>query len=358
MRRQNFNTIQLRIHWLFILCGCLYAGCVPAQEEPTSPKINGLSFVGGPNEVDGRHIQDMLDVHANHISVMPFAYGSKDSAHLRFKDLNWQWWGESPEGVAKVVMEARKHGLEAMMKPHVWIDRGYYTGSFGLSAEEDWISFENDYREYIMAFAHLSEKLKVPMFCIGTELSRFVEERPDFWFKLIKEVRAVYSGKLTYAANWDAYEKIPFWDKLDYIGVDAYFPLCKDETPSVKAMIRAWYPHVRKMKAFAARYDKQILFAEWGFRSSDYCAREPWNFEDKLDVNLEAQKNAFEATFMQLWGEPWFAGGYLWKWFPVDHQVGGHQDTQFTPQNKPAETVIRDYFKAHAQGQVFGTEGD
>lgn len=45
------------------------------------------------------------------------------------------------------------------------------------------------------------------------------------WRRVIQEVRGVYSGALTYAANFDQYAQVGFWDALDAIGVNAYFPL-------------------------------------------------------------------------------------------------------------------------------------
>ena len=62
------------------------------------------------------------------------------------------------------------------------------------------------------------------MFSVGTELQIPALQREADWRQLIKDVRAVYSGKLIYSANWyEEYEGIKFWDALDAIGVQAYF---------------------------------------------------------------------------------------------------------------------------------------
>ena len=56
--------------------------------------------------------------------------------------------------------------------------------------------------------------------------------------------RAVYKGKLTYAANWDGeFEEVAFWDALDVIGVQAYFPLTEERVPSVTKLTQAWAPY-------------------------------------------------------------------------------------------------------------------
>jgi hypothetical protein len=79
---------------------------------------------------------------------------------------------------------------------------------------------------------------------------------------------------VTYAANWDAYERTPFWDDLDLIGVDAYFPLSSDPDVSVGELVEAWEPVVSDLRTFAIRHDRPILFAEFGYRSVEGAAGE------------------------------------------------------------------------------------
>lgn len=50
--------------------------------------------------------------------------------------------------------------------------------------------------------------------------------------RLIRQIRRVYHGPLTYAANWSGeYKQIRFWDALDYVGIQAYFPLRHGRQP-------------------------------------------------------------------------------------------------------------------------------
>ena len=80
----------------------------------------------------------------------------------------------------------------------------------------------------------------------------------------------------------------------------------------------------------------------------DYTAKKPW-LVDRNDenVNLEGQVNAKKAIFEEFWGENWFAGGYVWKWFIHHDRAGGENDNRFTPQNKPAQLVISDFYKMY-----------
>jgi biotin synthase-like enzyme len=54
----------------------------------------------------------------------------------------------------------------------------------------------------ILDFAQLAQNENIELFCFGT-LGNAVAKRPEYWSQLIKKIKKIYSGKLTYAANWD-----------------------------------------------------------------------------------------------------------------------------------------------------------
>ena len=56
------------------------------------------------------------------------------------------------------------------------------------------------------------------------------------------------------------------------------------------------------------------------------------------------QAAAYEAFFRAAWDLPWVAGAYWWKWFPNHERAGGDDDAGFTPQNKPAQQVIGQWY--------------
>lgn len=162
------------------------------------------------------------------------------------------------------------------------------------------------------------------------------------------DIRKIYKGKLTYAANWNEYNRTPFWDTLDFIGIDAYFPVDDKASPTMEAIKKGWQKHKSEMRNASIRYKKPILFTEFGYRSIDFAGRAPWTV-DRVDkqVNLEAQAILTQALFEEFWDEDWFAGGFVWKWFHKHETVGGKDDNRFTPQNKPAEAIIRTFYKKH-----------
>ena len=190
-----------------------------------------------------------------------------------------------------------------------------------------------------------TKEVNAEIYCIGTELEEFVKNRPEFWKQLITKVKAVFKGKLTYAANWDEYTRISFWAELDYIGVDAYFPISEAKNPTKTQMSEGWQKWKIQLENISKKEGKPILFTEFGYRSMDYTGKKPWLVDrGEMEVNLTAQADATQVVFDELWREGWFAGGFIWKWFIHYEKSGGIDDNRFTPQNKPAEDVIRNNY--------------
>ena len=99
------------------------------------------------------------------------------------------------------------------------------------------------------------------------------------------------------------------------------------------------------MKHASDSLKKLVLFTEFGYRSIDFTGRKPWSTDRSMGaVNLEAQTNATQAFFETFWKEDWIAGGFLWKWHH-DHEIaGGKDNSRCTPQNKPAEQIIKYFY--------------
>ena len=315
-----------------------------AAQNTDSEKINGISFVSNRNAIDHTNVQPLVDINTNYAAVMPFGFISREETSKVVYNGN-QWYGETKVGGRNYITELHKKGIKVMLKPHIWIRHGQYTGHLKMDSEEDWKELETTYRAFILDYAQLAQEQKVAIYSIGVELEQFVANRPEFWKKLIKEVKEIYKGKITYASNWDEYKRVPFWDQLDYIGVDSYFPVSQAKTPSVAQAKAGWGYWKGKLAAFSKKHKKQILFTEWGYRSMDYAGKEPWvSTRGGANVNLEAQANATQAVFETFWEEDWFAGGFVWKWFIHHERSGGIENDRFTPQNKPAQEVIKKYY--------------
>ncbi len=330
----------MKVLRLLFLC-LLQFSCNSQIDE----KINGVSFVGSRNKIAQSNVDPVVKVNANYAAIMPFGFIKSLSAPNVVFNTDRQWFGETRAGAKQYIQLLQKNKVKIMLKPQIWVWRGEFTGDMLMESEEDWQTLEKTYTDFILTYAELAQETKADIYCIGTELEEFVKNRPDYWQGLIKKVRKVYTGKLTYAANWDEYTRTPFWGQLDFIGVDAYFPLNEAQFPSQEQMQEGWQKWKIKLKAVSSEKDKPILFTEFGYRSMDYTAKKPWLVDrNEMAVNLQAQVDATKAIFEEFWKEDWFAGGFVWKWFINHEKSGGIEDNRFTPQNKPVENVIRAYY--------------
>ena len=313
--------------------------------KPPGDRINGLSLVAPVEQADSSVFGPVRAVGANWITLMPYAFGEMNQPVLRHGHSR-QWWGERHEGVAAMTHMAHRQGLKVMIKPQIWLHGGEYIGKLTMKSATDWQVWEASYRDFILGYARIADSTKAELLCIGTELDGSVAKRPQFWKTLIGEIKQVYTGKLTYAANWDTHPAFPHWQFLDYVGVDAYFPLTDDSSPSVEDLESAWQPHVRALRNFSAKQDRPILFTEFGYRSVRRCADKPWVSDSDDPADTEAQRNAYEALFRACWSQPWMAGGFVWKWYekPIREGRWHRHATDYTPQQKPAEKVLKAWY--------------
>jgi len=211
------------------------------------------------------------------------------------------------------------------------------------SNEADWQTVEQSYEAYILKLAKVAADLEVDMFSVGTELKQFAIKRPAYWQQLIKKVRKIYKGQLTYSANWDEYQKISFWQSLDFIGVDTYFPINRMETPDYKRTLKNWRSIHKQMRKLSKKADKKILLTEFGYRNVSYAGKRPWTHDKgPATINNQAQVNLYKAFFQTFWKEKWVAGGFAWKWF---HQAQAKNNTSFSVQGKPALEVVQEWYR-------------
>lgn len=318
-----------------------------ARNPGSSGKINGLTFVAPPEPFATDPMNAVADLGANWIAVIPYAFTRPDVPEVRFHENGRQWWGERPVGVRESIRLAHAAGIKVMLKPQVWIPNGW-TGNLDFATSALWADWEKSYERYILRFASLADSTGADMFCIGTEFRTSIEKRPQFWIALIQKIKNVYSGKLTYSSNWDDWDKVPFWKDLDYIGLGGYFPLCDVVCPKVDELKKAWIPIREQLKTYSRSQKKPVLFTEWGYMSVDGCGWRNWELEKDIDtrnINEQAQANCMEAMLATFQPEDWWAGSFLWKWFPNMRGHEGYPERDYTPQGKLAEKTLRKWYR-------------
>ncbi len=105
------------------------------------------------------------------------------------------------------------------------------------------------------------------------------------WSALIDRVRAIYHGPLGYAANFDQYRDVSFWNKLDVIGINAYFPLRSGrlDEPDPKVLraelVEGWKGVLGEIDSFRQQQgvgDHPVIFTELGYTRRAGATIQPW----------------------------------------------------------------------------------
>lgn len=340
---------------LLVLALIGLAGCSsqaePPRADPTAlaeaPRFRGVTL-DLRREPPQSPLPHLARLGVRQIVLVPFAYQRRlDDPDLRFNP-EPGWYSESATAARHLAAVGDSLGLRIVLKPQVWIgghDDGW-SADIGFETEDTWQRWEANYHRYVVHHARLAAEIGSPLFVIGTELGRAVRERPAFFRRLISDVRAVYPGPLTYAANWhEDYERVSFWDALDVVGVQAYFPLAAagDTARSAAAFVSAWQPHVEALRRVHERTGKPIVFTEVGYRSVGYAAAEPWRWPNRGEPSAPdpaLQAALYRAFFEAVWSEPWFEGAFIWKWTDQAHAPVG-----FAFNGKPAEAVLGSWFR-------------
>ena len=296
--------------------------------------------VFGLREFLANDVNDLVAGGYEQVVLVPYAYMENiDDPNIRF---NGQRSGRRDSSFLAMTDTLHSRGIQVIIKPHLWLgnpEAGKWRADITMVNEEAWQQWEKFYLEFILHHARLSEQIGAPIYCIGNELIGSTTVRPQFWISLIEAVRKVYHGKLTYGANWDREVfELPFWDQLDYIGIQAYFPLADGPTDDLKQISKGWRQHSEALEKLSQSVRKPIIFTEIGYKSTENAAHVPWEWENQLadltrKVSMETQSNCYKAFFQEIWHEPWMKGIWIWKWEGRQNNPSNHD---FTPKGKSA----------------------
>lgn len=236
--------------------------------------------------------------------------------------------------------------FKIMLKPHLDLveGQGKWRGDINFEGPADWQAWFESYSNFMLHFAQIAATENVELFCIGTELANSTINQPQAWRDLIKKIREIYKGQLTYAANWDKeYKQISFWDAVDYAGIDPYFPLVTTTRPTVEQLKEAWLDWAKVIEEWQKNINKPVIFTEIGYKSARDAADEPWQHTAIGELDLEIQVNLYKGLLESFWEKPWFYGVYWWYW-GTNPKMGGELNRGFTPQNKPAQEVVKEWY--------------
>jgi hypothetical protein len=246
--------------------------------------------------------------------------------------------GPDDENIRSIITRARNSGLKVLLKPHIDVldgsDRAHIQ-------PEDRAAWFESYRTFILHYANIATELGVEEFSVGTELHSLVGDR-DHWSTVIQTVQGVYHGPIVYASNHYGYKDVAFWDEVDIIGVNAWWPIAGEPTTDVTALKRGLAPIRDDLAALSARYGRPILFTEAGFASQRGTTTFP-GYEGLSGEEDQAEQAAGYQALLETFSEqPWWIGVHWWLWTVLSQgPIDPPPDVGFSVRGKEAEAVLR-----------------
>jgi hypothetical protein len=260
------------------------------------------------------------------------------------------------------IERAKADGLKIMLKPHLDLYSGQWRAAIKPDADGKWF---RAYTDFLLKYAKIAEQYKIELFCIGVEYVVATQSQytPE-WKQIINEIRSVYSGELTYAASWGGatefgvneseFSTVGFWQDLDYIGIDFYYPLSNnDDVPSFDdAMFKMVVPKA-SISNISDKYGKKIIFTEIGIQSVKGAIKEPWNYSLGDSPNavpdIAVQELYYQVILNSFANEKWCSGFFWWNWESV---ITSAEITNYTPRNKPAAILLKQWYQKQISGFI------
>ena len=283
-----------------------------------------------------RELKNLRDAGAAWVSLTPFGYLPDQRTPVIFSSARGGPDEETDEAVCESAARAKALGLRVWLAPHLWT-RGW-AGDLEFSAE-DWPRFFERYREFVLHWALLAERERIDGLVIGHELASSTARHPERWRALIADVRAVYTGTLTYEANWDEVARVPFWDALDLIGVSFFYPLAEAPPFDPKTLRAGAQKALAGLAPLAKKFGRPVLLGEVGYPASPTAPVRPWE-EGRGTIDAELQRDCYDAVVEALDPRDWVAGVFWWKWYT---SASGERagETSYSPRGRPAEEAMR-----------------
>ncbi len=293
----------------------------------------------------------------------------------------------SDDSIVELLKELKLRGYKVHLLPMLMMDiegkpwRGRMTGS--ASSIHNFFHKADGYNAFIKHYAELT-KGYIDAMSVGTEmvgLTKINDGQNQFpavdeFSNLVDDIRAIVGSnvKLTYAADWSEYhhteggfynmDKLWANPNIDFIGIDAYFPLTNTTVkPNIGEIKKGWHSgegweyyynqdrtetlplsqewawknirwfvenNHRNSDGTSTPWEpnmKKVWFIEYGFPSVDLCTNQPNVFYDPTSsesalpresqghVDFESQTNAIIAT-----EDYWSANAdivenkFIWTW--------------------------------------------
>jgi hypothetical protein len=208
---------------------------------------------------------------------------------------------------------------------------GYWRGDILPSSVTSWFAH---YQSTVVRYAALAQSLHVASFDVGSELQS-LEPYNTQWLTVIHAVRAVYRGTLVYSVNWSDLNPEPWFQQLNEVGLDAYFPLAVANpagVPSVAEFEQAWTAWLDRIPL----YPRPLVITELGVLPLVGSYRTPYQW----DIPDSAYSPATQAQYYQAGCATWVsrAAGIYW-WGVTWGNPGQSGPKSFAPTPEAAQVL-------------------
>ena len=329
-------------------------------------------------------------------AALTLEYGIDVQNSTVYADTNYT---DSLNALAATIEQATSLGLAVMVRPMIDFLDPAKIGSYSVG---DWRSYYNptdaaaffaSYKSMILSVAATAQANGATILCIGVELDQLTG--PDYlsyWTDIISSVRAVFSGKLIYSADWDANlspwqghnglptgtgnlaTQVSFWSELDYLGIDCYAPISDAANPVLADLTAGWtqvpsdptsfavtgnQSLISYFESVATQTGKPLIFTEIGYESASDAAQQPAG--SSTNLYDPALQTILYAAFFEAWqqsGDNRLAGVYFWNWDPNAAEVGPGNGANFSPQALPAQLVATAAFTMRPVNSVWTSTHD
>jgi hypothetical protein len=305
--------------------------------------------VGYGSSAYDRALAEARSMGATWVTVTPFGRVSDLSGtgvDLTFEEP----FDRNRQDVGRAVQMAHARGLHVLLVPHLWVESGDWRGLIDPKSNVGWARWAESYERYVLTWAQVAEAAHAEMFSVGVELRSWVTTARSVSFvSVVRAVRRVYHGLLTYSANWDDVEQTVILGDIDIVGINAFYPLADVPGASEAALLEGGHRVREKVHALAESWGKPVLFTEVGYTTRPDPAVRPWLWPEVMSgvhVDEAAQAAAYRALVGPLLDEPDFAGFFVWRVYADPDDVSQEPPWGFSPRGKLAELVMRDAFSA------------
>ena len=255
----------------------------------------------------------------------------------------------SDHDIEEFVRDAHSRGVAVCLKPMVHSEDNVWRAHIGfpdLNMDDFnayWQPWFESYKNFILHYAELAQRLGVEMLCIGCEMLG-TEHRIYDWKYIIQEIKRVYRGALVYNTNHDHEEDQEWFNELDFLGTSAYYPVGVNGT-DYKSMVKEWEKVRERLDTIAEKNGKRFIFMEIGCRSVRDASKHPWDFTENLPYNESEQLTFYKSCMDVFYDDPHFAGVFWWDW-PTTLPNTINKD--FYIYEKETEKYLKSFYKLNS----------